>query len=73
MILRARIPIRPSLLAVGLSVWLWCQHAFAFIHVVQPGDTLASIAETFYGKIQHAWTCKVGSGSLPACDWRYLR
>lgn len=25
----------------------------AFVHVVQPGDTLASLAERFYGKIQH--------------------
>lgn len=27
--------------------------ARAFTHVVQPGDTLASIAESFYGQIQH--------------------
>jgi hypothetical protein len=27
--------------------------AAAFTHVVQPGETLASIAEKFYGKIQH--------------------
>ncbi len=45
--------MRIALVAVGLSVWLWCERALAFIHVVQPGDTLASIAETFYGKIQH--------------------
>ncbi len=27
--------------------------AEAFVHVVQPGDSLASLAETYYGKIQH--------------------
>jgi hypothetical protein len=33
--------------------WLGAKSAAAFVHVVQPGDTLASLAERFYGKIQH--------------------
>src|SRR5690606_25314605 len=31
----------------------WSGPSAAFVHVVQPGDTLASLAEHIYGKIQH--------------------
>ncbi len=31
----------------------WSTQSSAFVHVVQPGDTLASLAERIYGKIQH--------------------
>jgi hypothetical protein len=37
----------------GLCWVLWAPGANAFVHIVQPGDTLASLAERFYGKIQH--------------------
>ncbi len=48
--------MRPAWLACCITL---CSLAFAssraaaFTHVVQPGETLASIAEKFYGKIQH--------------------
>lgn len=40
-------------LATCVGALSWSEPARAFTHIVQPGDTLASIAETFYGKIQH--------------------
>lgn len=47
---------RPRLWLAALSA-LFCAlcaaQAQAFVHIVQPGDTLASLAERFYGKIQH--------------------
>ncbi len=39
--------------ALTLALTLTAIDARAFTHVVQPGDTLASIAERFYGRIQH--------------------
>jgi phage tail protein X len=39
-------------LAVSLSLCLATPSASALVHVVQRGDTLASIAEHYYGKIQ---------------------
>jgi hypothetical protein len=44
--------------ALGAAIsWVACVlapgSAGAFTHIVQPGETLASIAEKFYGKIQH--------------------
>jgi len=47
-----RRAIFPYLAALGVSCLL-ASPAAAFTHVVQPGETLASIAEKFYGKIQH--------------------
>ncbi len=44
---------RVSPIVLALAALLWSERAMAFVHIVQPGDTLASIAETFYGKIQH--------------------
>jgi LysM repeat protein len=38
---------------LGLSVVTLLKNAEAFTHVVQPNDTLASIAERYYGRIQH--------------------
>jgi hypothetical protein len=51
------MPARRSPALTALVFWLllaifpWS--AQAFTHVVQPGDTLASIAERYYGKVQH--------------------
>lgn len=42
-----------ALLAVGLLLLLVAAKAQAFPYIVQPGDTLASIAERVYGRIQH--------------------
>jgi LysM repeat protein len=42
---------RTLLIVVGL--WLLPARAHALIHVVQPGDTLAAVAERFYGRIQY--------------------
>lgn len=39
-------------LFVGLCLWLSSPPASAFHHIVQSGDTLASIAERYYGRIQ---------------------
>src|SRR6266508_743002 len=36
-----------------LGVLVSARDACAFTHIVRAGDTLASIAERFYGKIQH--------------------
>jgi phage tail protein X len=44
---------RLSALAIVLSCSALAADARAFTHVVQKGDTLASIAEQFYGRIQH--------------------
>jgi len=41
------------LLAAVLILALLARDAGAFTHVVQPSDTLASIAERYYGRIQH--------------------
>lgn len=41
-----------TLLACALGSML-ARDVRAFTHIVQPGETLASIAEKFYGKIQH--------------------
>jgi phage tail protein X len=35
------------------AVWLLAARADAFTHVVQKGETLAAIAERYYGRIQH--------------------
>jgi nucleoid-associated protein YgaU len=45
---------RPSVKALlaGLGFWLCSAQASAFHHVVQSGDTLASLAERYYGRIQ---------------------
>lgn len=52
-----RPPKRWVLLAlratVGLMVLLASERASAFTYIVQPGDTLAGIAERFYGRIQN--------------------
>lgn len=40
-------------LVLVLSVWTVSSPASAFVHIVQTGDTLASIAERYYGKIQY--------------------
>ena len=39
--------------AILLALSLFASNAAAFVHVVQKGETLASIAERFYGRIQH--------------------
>ena len=47
-----------------MRVWLWVvvvsmalalmpARAWALVHVVQAGDTLAAVAERYYGRIQH--------------------
>jgi phage tail protein X len=38
---------------IGLALGLVATRARAFTHIVMPGDTLASIAEKYYGKIQY--------------------
>ncbi len=43
-------PLATLLSLVGITL---VSDAAAFTHVVQPGDTLASIAERYYGRIQH--------------------
>ena len=47
------MPKRIVLAALCLALSLTSLDAGAFTYVVQPGDTLASIAERFYGRIQH--------------------
>jgi hypothetical protein len=42
--------LAPAVAAGAISI---CSSAFAFTHVVQPGETLASIAERIYGRVQH--------------------
>jgi hypothetical protein len=44
--------LSPLLGLIGLGATL-AAPALAFTHVVQPGETLASIAERIYGRIQH--------------------
>src|SRR5512147_1363705 len=46
-----RIWFRIFLLLV--TVWFTPAPARALVHVVQPGDTLAAVAERYYGRIQH--------------------
>jgi LysM repeat protein len=41
-----------SLLLV-VVLWLVPAQALALVHVVQPGDTLAAVAERYYGRIQY--------------------
>lgn len=51
---RACGPLHPSILALGVLLALTIvRPAQAFIHIVTTGDTLASIAERYYGKIQY--------------------
>lgn len=38
---------------VALAVFALASPALAFTHIVRPGETLASIAETMYGRIQY--------------------
>lgn len=40
---------------VILAFGIWCTplQAHALVHVVQPGDTLAAVAERYYGRIQY--------------------
>ncbi len=40
-------------LVVGFACLLICVRAHALVHIVQPGDTLAALAERYYGRIQH--------------------
>lgn len=40
-------------LALILGLWFAPSPAFALVHVVQPGDTLAAVAERYYGRIQY--------------------
>jgi LysM repeat protein len=47
--MKSRSLFLPFLLLCGSLA----QNASAFTHVVQPNDTLASIAERYYGRIQH--------------------
>ncbi|MEZ4220718.1 MAG: LysM domain-containing protein [Polyangiaceae bacterium] len=43
----------PRAIAAALLLLSWPSRGEAFPYIVQSGDTLASIAERFYGKIQH--------------------
>ncbi|HEY8945680.1 MAG TPA: LysM domain-containing protein, partial [Polyangiaceae bacterium] len=45
-------PFRAVAVACALCVLSLGAEARAFVHIVQTGDTLASIAERYYGKIQ---------------------
>jgi LysM repeat protein len=50
------VPLKPLLLSLVLATAALCaapRPAAAFTHVVLTGDTLASIAERYYGKIQY--------------------
>jgi hypothetical protein len=49
-------------LALAIAMSLLAARAAAFPYVVQRGDTLASIAERFYGKIQHERLLVVANG-----------
>ncbi|HMA96967.1 MAG TPA: LysM domain-containing protein [Polyangiaceae bacterium] len=40
-------------LALVLGLWFAPSPASALVHVVQPGDTLAAVAERYYGRIQY--------------------
>src|SRR5512145_3109828 len=40
-------------LALVLGLWFAPCPALALVHVVQPGDTLAAVAERYYGRIQY--------------------
>jgi LysM repeat protein len=44
---------RPAIAVAALGLSLLASDAQGFTHVVQKGDTLASIAERYYGRIQH--------------------
>jgi LysM repeat protein len=44
---------RFCVLVVGFACSLICARAHALVHMVQPGDTLAALAERYYGRIQH--------------------
>ncbi len=52
--MRNRVPASIRLgVAAGLMMLAWSGPVAAFIHVVKPGETLASIAERIYGRIQY--------------------
>lgn len=65
-------PVQPlSLPKLGSRLWqvaalltllFWSAPALAFTHIVQAGETLAGIAEKFYGKIQHEKLLVVANG-----------
>jgi LysM repeat protein len=38
---------------IGTVGFFWPARAQALVHVVQPGDTLAALAERYYGRVQH--------------------
>jgi len=40
-------------LFVMVVAFAWLPNAYAFTHVVQAGDTLANLAERYYGKVQN--------------------
>ncbi len=50
--MRSHRPLRRLAWALGCSALLVAAPAAAFQHVVQSGDTLASLAEKYYGRIQ---------------------
>ncbi len=52
-LLRGRMRSLGAQLAILVGLCILPGRAQAFAHTVMPGDTLASIAETFYGRIQH--------------------
>lgn len=41
------------IILLSLGIWLIPVPASALVHVIQPGDTLAAIAERYYGRIQY--------------------
>lgn len=80
--------MRPDRALRTVALVLGVSHAaHAFPHVVAPGDTLASIAETYYGRIQHERILVVANGlealgaaivpgmvlSIPALGHRRIR
>lgn len=70
---RATFPLYVATFALFTLVVAPALPAHAFVHVVQKGDTLAAIAERFYGRIQHerllvaanALDIEGGSGIVP--------
>ena len=42
-----------SAIIIALAALVVPRRAFALVHVVQPGETLAALAEKYYGRLQH--------------------
>lgn len=49
-------------LGVLVASWFGSDRAAAFPHVVQPGDTLAALAERYYGRIQNERILVIANG-----------